>query len=57
MHQAHQEWQAYEALMQRLSPDHDTARALTVADCIVMYIDGVFDALESQLLHGGHHEQ
>jgi hypothetical protein len=55
MHQAHHEWQEYEALMQRLLPGHDAAQALTLEDCIVMFIDDVFDALEDQFLHGGQH--
>ena len=53
--EAHQEWLAYEALMQRLRPGHDAAQALTLEDCIAMYIDDVFDALEDELLRGGHH--
>lgn len=57
MHQAHQAWQEYEALMQRLLPGHDAAQALTLEDCIVMFIDDVFDLLEDQFLHGGHHGQ
>jgi hypothetical protein len=53
--EAYEEWLAYQALMQRLRPGHDAAQALTLEECIAMYIDDVFDALEEQLLHGGGH--
>lgn len=53
--EAHEEWLAYQALMHRLCPGQDAAQALTLEDCIVMYIDDVFDALEEQLLYGGQH--
>jgi hypothetical protein len=54
--EAYQEWLEYQALMQRLRPGEDAPHeAPTLDDCIVMYIDDVFDALEDELLHGGRH--
>jgi hypothetical protein len=53
--EAYQEWLAYQALMQRLCPGQDAAQAPTLEDCITMFIDDVFDALEDQLLQGGRH--
>lgn len=53
--EAYQEWLAYQALMQRLCPGQDAAEALTLEDCICMYIDDAFDALEDGLVHGGRH--
>lgn len=53
--EAYQEWLAYQALMHRLCPSQDAAQALTLEDCIAMFIDDVFDALEDELVHGGCH--
>ncbi|WP_156902211.1 hypothetical protein [Azohydromonas australica] len=53
--EAYEERLTYQALMQRLCPGHDAAQPLTLEECICMYIDDVFDALEDPLVHGGQH--